>query len=177
MAEMVRQRCKAMLERLRLPRRFTIEDVVRRVAVMRGRAIELRPIDLSGVSLSGMLLWTRERDIICYPTDTSGPHQAHIVAHELAHLLFDHSDTLRADRPHNGSNTPPSATLHALVPDVPPQTIQGALGRSSHSVDHGPYSQRAEREAELFATLLHLRAHTPTESGKPIPGWMFAGTT
>jgi hypothetical protein len=168
----VRQRCRTIIQSLALPPQFTIEDVVRRAASARGRAIELRPIDLSGVGLSGMLLWTRDRDIICYPTDTTGLHQGHIVAHELGHLLFDHSVPADPADPRHEPTAALPEPLRALVPGLSPQAIQGALGRSTHVTDHAPYSHRAELEAELFATLLH----TSVRVDRSFPGWMFAGT-
>ncbi|WP_369068746.1 ImmA/IrrE family metallo-endopeptidase [Kineococcus terrestris] len=93
---------------------------------------------------------TATADYVFVDESTSGLHRRHILAHELAHVVFDHGgpDVLAGD------------VAARLLPDVDPSTIERVLQRSS-------YSTAEEREAEVFASMVLQRmpASAPSSSG------------
>lgn len=71
------------------PEHFTIDDLIQKVAIQRGRPIELVPMPLPA-NLYGARLSGPSRDYIIYEINTALVHQDHIKAHELGHILADH---------------------------------------------------------------------------------------
>src|SRR5262245_28334090 len=80
----------AAVERLSVPRPFTLERLVEAVAACQPKPIVLVKEPLGGTVPCGWLVRTGEVDYICYPTNTSRSHQLHIVLHELGHLVLGH---------------------------------------------------------------------------------------
>jgi hypothetical protein len=143
----LRRRCETHLRRLELPQQFELSAMVDRVAERRGRPIVLWPV----VRRPGMCgLWAAmpARDYIFYESDTSPVHQAHIILHELAHLIWGHQSAHILDLD----------LLQSLLPDLDPAMLETVLRRAQ-------YDTNEEREAEVLASLL-LRRLTP---GEPAP--------
>lgn len=108
------------------------------VAERRGRPIKLIPTaDITGVC--GLWIATDTTDLICYESDTTRPHQDHIILHELSHVLCEHYPV----------SLPPTE----LLPDLDPAMVRTVLGRAGYTTDE-------EREAETLASLIRQRATT-----------------
>jgi hypothetical protein len=127
-----------MLRDLPLPAPFDVRVLCDQVATRRGRPIRLVPTaGLTGVC--GLWIATDTMDLICYESDTTRPHQDHIILHELSHVLCDHF--------------PASLPTKTLLPDLDPAMVRAVLGRAGYSTDE-------EREAETLASLIRQRATT-----------------
>ncbi|MFL6124368.1 hypothetical protein [Actinophytocola sp.] len=126
---------------LDVPDPFDIDELVRRVAVRRGRPITLRALRIGPGGPSGLWLAVRDADLICYEAGTNAVHQAHIVLHELGHVLCGH----------DSAGTSPDSVLRFLLPTLDPAAVSRVLRR-------GAYHDEEEREAERFATLVRQRA-------------------
>lgn len=125
---------------LDVPDPFDIEELVRRVARRRGRPITLRALPIGPNGPSGMWLALRDADLICYEAGTNAVHQAHIVLHELGHMLCGHEAGVSHEN-----------ALRFLLPTLDPAAVARVLHR-------GPYHDDEEREAERFATQVRQRA-------------------
>lgn len=110
------------------------------IGEVRGKPIVVAPSEMpvdpesGGESTGGAWLSSPSVDMIFVEQNTSALHQAHIVLHELGHILADHPDQGGRD------------TVRDLLPDLPEELITRVLRRG-----HG-YDDRAEQEAELIAT-------------------------
>lgn len=135
----LRDASRKRLERLDIviPDPFDAQLLCANISRSRGRALRLMPVP-EGTPAGmpcGMWAATETADWVWYDASTSPAHQRHIVAHELAHVLCDHSggmDALMAGR---------------LSPDLHPSTIRRMIGRTS-------YTDFQELEAETLASLL-----------------------
>ncbi|MEV0125831.1 hypothetical protein AB0I16_30540 [Streptomyces sp. NPDC050703] len=121
-----RRKCRALLEGASVPPYTTVEELCERLGAKRGRPIVLIPKELVPGETSGKYEQHLTEDRIYFPLHTSTAHQAHIICHELAHLLLEHIPE-----------------LDAIDPDV----TRLVLGRSH-------YSSPAEEQAEVLGTLL-----------------------
>lgn len=134
----LRRRCLARLRDLPLPAPFDVRALCDQVAARRGRPIRLIPAaGLTGVC--GLWIATDTTDLICYESDTTRPHQDHIILHELSHVLCAHY--------------PVELPTRTLLPDLDPAMVRAVLGRAGYSTDE-------EREAETLASLIRQRATT-----------------
>lgn len=136
----MRRRCEARLRELELPTPFEARTFCSVLAERRGRPILLRPIATRSGPW-GVWVAAPSADIIFYERDTSPLHQAHIILHEVSHLLCGHQPVPVAD----------AELTRLLFPDLCPETVQRVLHRSSYSGDE-------EQEAELLASLILERA-------------------
>ena len=82
-------------------------------------------------------------DYVFYDETTSGLHREHIIAHELAHLMWDHGS----------AEVVAPELVAALLPDLDPSLVRRMLSRSS-------YSSVEEQEAEVMASLVLQQAET-----------------
>ncbi len=100
---------------------------------------------MAGHASCGLWAAAPSRDYVLYESDTSPVHQAHIILHELAHLILGHRSAHVLD---------PDVML-SLLPDLDPTMLETVLQRAR-------YDTNEEREAEVLASLL-LRRLTPGE--------------
>ncbi|MEE1739766.1 hypothetical protein [Streptomyces sp. BE147] len=137
------QRCQSVLEQLNVPHPFTIDALCEELSVQRGRPLHLHPLPQEAVrnNICGMWLATETDDHIFCEQRTSRVHREHILLHEIGHMLFDHC----------GIDFGHSEASQALLPNLSPQLVQRLLGRTN-------YTSRQEREAEMLASLLRIRA-------------------
>ncbi|MFE9555596.1 hypothetical protein ACFYMW_10200 [Streptomyces sp. NPDC006692] len=137
------RRCQEVLDRLTLPRPFSLEAFCRQLSQSRGRPLHLHalPGEVATAGACGLWLATDTDDHIFYEPQTTKPHQEHIVLHELAHLLFNHHTLGGADG---------SATA-GLLPDLDPTLIRRLFARTG-------YTTVQEQEAEMLASLLKASA-------------------
>jgi hypothetical protein len=80
----------AAVQRLPIPRPFTMGGLAEAVSEREGRPVKLIGEQLGGTAPCGWLIRTKEVDYVCYPTNTSRLHQLHIVLHEIGHLVLRH---------------------------------------------------------------------------------------
>ncbi|MFH8349535.1 hypothetical protein [Streptomyces sp. NPDC018045] len=138
-----RRKCRALLEQAGLPPYSTVQELCERLGERRGRPIVLvaRETTLDERSAqSGRFEQHLTEDRIHYPLHTSEAHQAHIICHEIAHLLLAHVPELDA---------------------LDPEVARLVLGRSH-------YADPAEEQAEILGTLLWQQlALAPDEAASP----------
>ena len=119
----------------------------------RGRPIQFLAMSLEASHPCGLWVATRTNDFVIYEARTSRPHQEHIIAHELAHMICCHRGIGELD----------DAGARLLFPDVDPQLVRDMLHRSNYS---GP----EEQEAEIMASLLLQRFVRPPDRVEDPPG-------
>lgn len=139
-----RDRLGSLVSRLGLPDDWSVEEFIEAVERMRGRRIVQLPLpERSPVGLCGLWLARPDDDLVLHRRCWDPTMEKHMVAHEVAHMLLGH-DRLTSPRE--------LATMLAGVdlggePGSPAPVVQTARGAST-------YSDRAEYEAELLATLV-----------------------
>jgi hypothetical protein len=145
---LLRRRCRRLLNELDIHPPLDVVELCRRVGERRGKPIRLleHPIPVPGPF--GVWISTRPADYILYQSETSKPHQNHIILHELGHLLAGHKndpcdDELLAEL---YPDTSPES-LRKRYPDLEPDAVRRALRRTS-------YDTEQEREAESTATII-----------------------
>ncbi|MER6359486.1 hypothetical protein [Kitasatospora sp. NPDC001527] len=134
--------CDGLIRQLDVTGQFTVESLADAVARWRGRPLRLIPLpraDTGGSGICGVWIALADVDHVYYSVVTSPVHQAHIVLHELAHILLDH----RQD------GEPDHDALRRLFPDLDPAMAARLLAR-----DRTRTTTDQEQEAELLATLL-----------------------
>jgi len=126
------------LRELDLPEAASLDALVRHIAHVRQRPIELVPVALGTSMPSGLWLALGDTDIVVYDAATAPRHRDHIIAHEVSHILCGH--TLTSSPEHQ-------AGTGALFPDLDPALVRAMLSRCT-------YRDEDEIEAEVMAFLL-----------------------
>ncbi|GAB2879657.1 hypothetical protein [Streptomyces mayteni] len=135
-------RCDELIGELTVPEPFAIENLAEAVARRRGRPLRLIPLpgnDTGGSGICGVWIALGGADHVYYAPVASPVHQAHIVLHELAHMLLDHRQDGAPDR----------ESLRRLFPDLDPAMAARLLARDRTRTTTGQ-----EQEAELLASLM-----------------------
>ncbi|WP_245746153.1 CUE domain-containing protein [Nocardia altamirensis] len=159
-----RRRADPMVEQVRrmrdalvVPEPWDLTVFLEQIPGMVGKRIRLVTLpDRSGLPC-GLVVEQIEDIVIAYDAESSGYHADHIVLHEIGHLLLDHG-------PDAGARTQ-RGTLELLFPDIDPDTVLRVLQRSD-------YDDAAERQAELFASLVMSESRT-APAGSPFRRTMF----
>ncbi|GAA2740004.1 hypothetical protein [Kitasatospora cinereorecta] len=141
-----RRRMRAVARDLRLPALSSVEELCEAVAERTGRAVRLAPRRMRVGEPSGFVERRADADVIHFEQETSGLHRAHIICHELAHLLCGHL-----------AEVPPldEETARVELPTIDPEMLRLVLGRSH-------YDDTAEEEAEVLgAELMRLLVLAP----------------
>lgn len=120
-----------------MPDPFTAQKLCKRIAAQRRRSLDLLPLPAPTVpgTPSGMWLMTESRDYIFYDSQTSLPHQEHIILHEIGHMLCDHYQGERGTQ------------LYRHIDVNDPDSVHRVFLRIR-------YTNRQEQEAELVASLI-----------------------
>jgi hypothetical protein len=142
----IRRESEKLFASLDLPEECDIADLCDRLSERRGRPLRLMPVSVPGAHPCGLWIMTQTVDFIVYESQTSKPHQDHIIAHELAHMVCGHRS--------GTGNSVDDDTARLLFPDLAPELVQKILGR-------GNYSSVEEREAEVTASLILERINRP----------------
>ncbi|MCN0154946.1 hypothetical protein [Salinispora arenicola] len=137
------RRCERVVRDLDFPQPFTIDEFCSRLGQRRGRPIQLVPQRFPPQGPCGALVATVQMDVIFFQVGTSVSHQNHIVAHEIGHLVCGHPAQSLLD----------DIDLQLFLPAINPRLIRHMLARAG-------YDETAEREAEIFASLVTRRAST-----------------
>jgi hypothetical protein len=106
----------AAVQRLPIPRPFTMDGLARALSEREGKPVKLVGEQLGGTAPCGWLVRTKEVDYVCYPTNTSYLHQLHIVLHEIGHLVLRHPTEALATfgRPRTDTAVERAAELFAM---------------------------------------------------------------
>ncbi|GAA0313748.1 ImmA/IrrE family metallo-endopeptidase [Streptomyces polychromogenes] len=152
----VRRTCEGLLSEWGMEHGCGIDELHAYLSEQRGRPIHLIPTAFPERHLFGIWLKTDDFDIIAFEKAASASHKEHIIAHELAHIAFDHKGSLQLDRTDSGAREPEGAGGAAeaglLFSDVDPEAVRSVLMRSRYSDDE-------EQEAETMASLILARAN------------------
>ncbi|MFC4518311.1 hypothetical protein [Streptomyces ehimensis] len=136
----LRHACQDLLAALALPTPCDIAELCARLSDQRGRPIRLVPIAMQAEQPCGLWVASDAVDFVLFEAKTTRPHQDHIIAHELAHIICDHRGiTFLAD-----------SAIRLIFPDLNPELVRDVLPRSN-------YSDLQEREAEIMASLILTR--------------------
>lgn len=146
----MKKRCQNLIDTLDLPEPFDIGGFCRRLAETRGRPLRLIALDLPHGFPCGMWLNTAHADYVFHERNTSPAHRAHIVVHELGHMVFGHQ----------GRSALGDTFSELLLPDLAPDMIRRMLGRAL-------YNSVEELEAETFASLILRPGGAPASGSAP----------
>lgn len=125
----LRRRCRRLLRELDIHPPLDVAELCRRLGRRRGRPIELYSYPLQVPGPFGLWLGLADKDCVFYQRETTPAHQAHIILHELGHMIAKH---------------PPDEGDLGLTPA--PEVTHLRLRTC--------YDSRHEREAELIATII-----------------------
>ncbi|MEV0369061.1 hypothetical protein AB0I10_04435 [Streptomyces sp. NPDC050636] len=153
----MRRRCKQLIKELELPASIDLRGMCDIVATRVERPVHMVPMSLGGV-VSGMTAATDYGYWVFFELKTSPWHQAHIVLHELGHLLLGHGQD-------------PAITEDALkmwTPSVDAATAMRRMGLTMGFARHHGYDNLAERETEVLGTLLMERV-APSAEERELP--------
>lgn len=141
----LRKRCENILGHLDLTHPFSLDSLCARMEEQRGRPIRLHPLpkEAAESGVCGLWVGTARVDYVFYEAQTTPLHREHIVLHELGHILFGH---------------------HSLEGEETDGHAPVVLGRTN-------YTTRQEREAEMLASMIRMRAVGPG----PRPGTAHRG--
>lgn len=92
----LRAHSRHLLQRLELPFPFSVTTLCEQFGELRGTPVRLLPWELPADGPFGMLLSRDHEDVIVYQANTTTAHQAHIILHEIGHLI---SYDLAGERP------------------------------------------------------------------------------
>jgi hypothetical protein len=148
----LRRACELRLTDLGLTDHRSAFELGEYLSRSRGRPIQLVAMNLEASHPCGLWVATRTNDFVIYEARTSRPHQEHIIAHELAHMICCHRGVGELD----------DAGARLLFPDVDPQLVRDMLHRSD-------YSATEEQEAEMMASLLLQRFVRPPATVEDLP--------
>ncbi|WP_433677763.1 DUF6545 domain-containing protein [Nocardia sp. CA-119907] len=145
-----RAQFESIVDRLELPQDWTVMEFFDRLARIRGRAIVQCPLpEHAPLGLFGLWLARPHDDAVLYRRASDPMLEWQVVVHELAHMLLDH----RHEKP-----TGELAELLAGVDLDDGFVSDASMIRGARSVSG--YSDHAEYEAELLATMIMARTHT-----------------
>ncbi|WP_405162354.1 zinc-dependent peptidase [Nocardia sp. NBC_01499] len=153
------EQVRGLISTLRVPDPWDLATFLEQVTALLGKKIRLIPLPVDSVHglPCGFVLERAADIVIAYDAHSSGYHADHIVLHEIGHLLLDHADSTA-----DGTTR---ATVEILFPSMDPDSVLRVLQRSD-------YNDAAERQAELFASLVMSESRTAT-AGSPLRRLMF----
>jgi hypothetical protein len=141
------------LRDVHVPDPFDLAVFCAEIARWRGRPLFLHEIPGPGAgSPCGVWFATDSGDHIFHAAGTTALHRQHIVLHEIAHLLCDHT----------AGNVGFAELAAMLLPDIDPATVTSVLARTS-------YEGRQEQLAEMMASLIVGRSDRPGRATQPLP--------
>lgn len=135
----VLRRCERRVAELRLPPILDMVSVRAKVSETTGRPIEVRVVEMPPSGPSGAWISIRGVDVVYVAASTSRDHQGQVELHELSHILAGHDAVPVSSFDED--------LLGLLLPDLDPSLVRRILCRTF-------YSEAAEYEAELLATLI-----------------------
>jgi hypothetical protein len=137
----VRAGCSRVIREIGIPVPFDLDEFCRRLERNRRRPIRLVAVPAMPEHVSGLWIGTRDGDYVCHPQSVTPLYRAHIVLHEVAHMLLGHGSDGEGRR----------CTTDLLVPKLSSRLVRLVLGRTG-------YNTAEEHDAEVMASLLLERA-------------------
>jgi Zn-dependent peptidase ImmA (M78 family) len=137
----LRKRCEDEIRRLRIGTPLDVAALCEELAEQRGRPLHLLALTSRTSNPSGLWVAAKKADYIFYDESVGEAHRAHIVLHEIGHMVFGHAGVAELD----------DLTARLLAPNLDRKVVRQLLCRDSYDNEH-------EQEAELFATLVLMRA-------------------
>lgn len=125
-----------------VPTDGSLTGLIEAIAREHRRTLIRVEVDLTGSALSGAWIPVDGVDYLLFPKDAPPTRASAVVCHELAHLLLGHDPAI-----HLGGTL---EKVQAALAHLSPVTVERMLSRTG-------YSDRQERNAEYFATVLHTR--------------------
>ena len=144
-----------------IPQPWSVDELVRRIAIGRGRPIAIVPLPLTPQQATGYWLAEHDRDVLVVPDSTFGERRDAIIGHELAHVLLGHESPVSFTDPEQLSEVASSSSDELIDRFLRHRDFlieNGALARER-------YDAAIEREAEAFATRLVAHTSTPGSGG------------
>ncbi|MFD5553794.1 hypothetical protein ACFWIA_08130 [Streptomyces sp. NPDC127068] len=157
----------AIAATLEIPVPFTIEKLCESIALRRGRPIYIHAIEHEGLADKvpcGVWIALEDADHVFVENATSPLHRAHIILHELCHMLLGHS-CVPTDEHEVSAGTSERRRSLAEVLSVeewagfPINRIVSLLGRTS-------YTHADEKDAEGLAGVLAQRIRQSEEAAE-----------
>ncbi|MGW4847757.1 hypothetical protein [Nocardia brasiliensis] len=136
---------------LEVPRPWHLPTFIRHIEELLGKPITLSPqpgLTASGFPC-GVVIERPDNVVVAYDATSSGYHTDHIVLHEIAHLLLDHTGYV--------SQPAQRRMVEQLFTELDADTVLRVLARTD-------YDDVLESQAELFASLLMSETDTPRSS-------------
>lgn len=133
------QRVNVLLQHVRLPNPWDINEFLDRLERHRGRDIDLCAISWSIGDSTGAWRQYSDHDVIAYAENTSGFHQDHIILHEIGHMISEH----------RGRCILSEEDAQRIAPNLAPAAFAHLLDRVAGATE--------EHEAETIASLIHQR--------------------
>lgn len=142
----LRRRLQAAVDELGLSGPITNDAIKSVLEERRGRPIhiETAPAEMFAHVACGVWWETANVDVILIPDDVDPMLMAHTVRHEFAHMILRHQGTACGQLAMED-------VLRRLMPDLDPGKVLAMLARTD-------FTGYAEREAEMLASMLTLRA-------------------
>lgn len=151
--DQLRRRCEQALAALDLPGDSDLPMLCAHLSRERGLPIRLLPVPLHTEQFYGAWISSKVADFILYEAHTSKPHQQHIIAHEIGHMICGHGTSENLDDVFAGM----------LFPDIDRSLVRDMLKR-------GGYSDVQEQEAEITASVILERINRrPRETTWAVP--------
>ncbi len=123
-----------------IPGDGSLAGLIAGVAEHTGRNLVHVEVELAGSSVSGAWIPTPNADYLLSPAGAPATRAAVVVCHEIAHIMLGHEPAF-----HLGGTL---EKVQAAMTQVSPSTVQRMLARAG-------YTDRQERDAEYFATVLN----------------------
>jgi hypothetical protein len=133
------QRVNVLLQHVRLPNPWDINEFLDRLEHHRGRDIDLCAVSWTVGDSCGAWRRHSDHDVIAYAENTSGFHQDHIILHEIGHMISGH----------RGHCILSEEDAQRIAPDLAPAALAHLLDRA--------VGEAEEHEAETIASLIHQR--------------------
>lgn len=136
----LRRHCRILLENIPASESLSVEKICEAISEQRGRRLYVHSITVTparGLKACGVWIATEIADHIFVEEQTSKFHQAHIILHEIGHMLCGHA-------------------LEDFTADIPRFAQHGHLDadRVARALARTSYNNRQEREAEMVASII-----------------------
>ncbi len=95
----LRRHLRGLLRQLDLPLPLEVGLLCERLGRLRGTPIALLEWELEPTGPSGMLVSRVDEDVIVFQSRTSRAHQAHIILHEVGHIVAQDLDGVALPQP------------------------------------------------------------------------------
>jgi hypothetical protein len=148
----LRELCLRMLSELDIVPPLTASVLCERLGKSRGRPIKLVAAEVFTTASVGHLICKRRRDLIVYQQAAPPAQQAHVIYHEVLHLIRDHLDGQESLS--CGGAEDDSAGLYAAWQEWEAETGATILSEFARQPPHPRWVQRsaAAHENGLAAT-------------------------